>query len=291
MNVKGAIAFILIIFLLVVIFVGLPYFLEKLKSADFNFFNFTNIFSKKSAPSGNYYISGNQPVIRTPLEPTIKPGESIYKGKVRISSVYRSNPEVISLNAAYFSAKGGSASGGESSIDITGWKIRSAQRGETLIGRGINIPQFDIVPFDIWLIGGESVQIIAGASPLANNFRVNSCFGGLSGLYNLNFGNYCPALKVDNISSFDSSCQDLMLRSSSCLAPSDDILNRQSAQCRAWFEKNVNYNACVARHQNDKDFYRGWRIYTGNANQIFDQLHDRIELRDQAGLLVDNYEY
>ncbi len=165
------------------------------------------------------------------------------------------------------------------------------QRGETLIGRGINIPQFSVVSSDIWLIGGESIQIIAGVSPLVNNFRVNNCFGGLSGLYNLNFGNYCPALKVDNLSSFDSSCQDLILRSSSCLTPSDDILNRQSAQCRVWFEKNVNYNACVARHQNDRDFYKEWRIYIGNANQIFDQLHDRIELRDQASLLVDSYEY
>ena len=53
----------------------------------------------------------------------------------------------------------------------------------------------------------------------------------------------------------------------------------------------MTYNACVAGHKNDGDFYKGWKIYTGNNNQIFDPLHDIIELRDQNGLLIDNYEY
>ncbi|MFH0923809.1 MAG: hypothetical protein V1825_03675, partial [Candidatus Falkowbacteria bacterium] len=58
-----------------------------------------------------------------------------------------------------------------------------------------------------------------------------------------------------------------------------------------WIEKNLNYSACIQKHLGESNFYKGWRVYTGNGNLLFDQLHDKIELHDQAGLLVDSYEY
>ena len=270
MKFQFVFGFVLLILFFVAMFVGVPYLLQVIKSNQF--LNFPRFIST-STPG--YFYSKFQPSI-SQSQPQSQP-----VGKISIASVYRYGQGQINLSAAY--------SGG--SLDITGWKIRSAQRGETLIGRGINIPQFSVVPSDIWLVGGESVQIIAGISPLVNNFRVNNCFGGLSSLYNLGYVFSCPGIEPGNLTDLDSSCQDLILRSTSCHAPSDDILNKQSSQCRIWFEKNVNYNACVSKHQNDRDFYKGWQIYTGNNNLFYDQLHDRIELRDQADLLVDSYEY
>ena len=269
--------FILLILFFIGMFVGLPYLLEKIKSTPLSFFSI----SKNSTTStpGFFYSRINNWTNNSTSRSVINTGESLYKGKVRIGGV--SSGKQINLSASYF----------EGAIKITGWRIKSAQRGETLIGQGINLLQFDAATSDIWVISGESVEIIAGISPVANNFRVNSCFGGLSSLYNLGYVFSCPGIKPGDLTGLASSCQDLILRSTSCRAPSDDILNKQSSQCRIWFEKNVNYNACVNKHQNDRDFYKGWKIYTGNNNQIFDPLHDKVELRDQAGLLIDSYGY
>ena len=269
--------FILLILFFIGMFVGLPYLLEKIKSTPLSFFSI----SKNSTTStpGFFYSRINNWTNNSTSRSVINTGESLYKGKVRIGGV--SSGKQINLSASYF----------EGAIKITGWRIKSSQRGETLISKGINLLQFDAATSDIWIISGESVEIIAGISPVANNFRVNSCFGGLSSLYNLGYVFSCPGIKPGDLTGLASSCQDLILRSTSCRAPSDDILNKQSSQCRIWFEKNVNYNACVNKHQNDRDFYKGWKIYTGNNNQIFDPLHDKIELRDQAGLLIDSYEY
>ena len=272
MKFQFVFGFILLILFLIGIFVGLPYVLGIMKSQPLSFFSISKISIPKVTPlflPGYFY---SQPKAST--FPPI--------GKVKIGNIYRYGNGQINLRASYF----------EGVINITGWRIKSAQRGETIIGKGINLPQFESALSDVWLSGGQSVEIIVGISPLANNFRVNSCFGGLSGLYNLGYAfNYCPGIEHGDLTGLDSSCQDLILRSSSCSAPSDDVLNKQSSQCRVWFEKNVNYNVCVLKHQSDRDFYREWKIYTGNNNQIFDLLHDRIELRDENGFLVDQYEY
>lgn len=277
MKFQFVFGFMLLILFFIAVFVGVPYLLEKIKYTPISFFSI----SKNSTTSTpRFFYSRINSWINNPTSRSvINTGESLYKGKVSIGGI--SNGKQINLSASYF----------EGAIKITGWRIKSAQRGETLISKGINLLQFDAATSDIWIISGESVEIIAGISPVANNFRVNSCFGGLSSLYNLGYAFSCPGIKPGDLTGLDSFCQDLILRSTSCRAPSDDILNKQSSQCRIWFEKNVNYNACVNKHQNDRDFYKGWKIYTGNNNQIFDPLHDKVELRDQAGLLIDSYGY
>ena len=273
--------FILLILFFIAVFVGVPYLLQIIQSNQI--FNFSRFIST-STPG--YFYSKPQPSISQPQsQPVIKPGESIYKGKVSISSAYRYNSEQINLSASF------SDSG---SMDITGWKIKSVQRGETVIGRGLALPQFNSFSSDIRLKSGDSVKIIAGISPLLSSFQINSCFGWLNSVYNIDSSlNYCPLIQISNLTGFglDSACQNLILNSGSCRAPSDTVLNNYSRECRIWVEHNLNYNACVEKHMNESDFYKGWQIYTGNNNLFFDQLHDRVELRDQAGLLVDSYEY
>jgi len=273
--------FILLILFFIAVFVGVPYLLQIIQSNQI--FNFSRFIST-STPG--YFYSKPQPSIsQSQFQPVIKLGESIYKGKVSISSVYRYNPGQINLSASF--SDGGS-------IDITGWKIKSIQRGETVIGRGLALPQFNSFSSDIRLKSGDSVKIIAGISPLLSSFQINSCFGWLNSVYNIDSSlNYCPLIQISNLTGFglDSACQNLILNSGSCRAPSDTVLNNYSRECRIWVEHNLNYNACVEKHMNESDFYKGWQIYTGNNNLFFDQLLDRVELRDQAGLLVDSYEY
>ena len=266
--------FILLILLIIGVLVGLPYAIGELKSGSFSFPFFPKILTK---PSSNYFYNQAPSATTTPIsQQAVK--------KVNISSVSRYGQAEISLRASYFDS---------GKINITGWKIKSIQRGETIIGKGINLPQFDAAPSNIWLSSGERADIILGLSPLAVNFRVNNCFGWLNNLYNLGYSlNYCPGgFRLGDLAGLDSACQDLILRAGSCRMPSENDLNKSSYKCREWAGKNMTYNACVAGHKNDSDFYKGWKIYTGNNNQIFDPLHDSIELHDQNGLLIDSYEY
>lgn len=253
---------------LIGIFVGLPYLLGIIKSNQF--FNFS--FPK---------------YIPAPISPTPAPAPAPAPVSTSIPgismSVYRYGGGQIDLKASYFSG---------APVNITGWKIKSEKKGETIIGKGYALPQFDAAVSDILLSSGESAKIIAGNGPLAGNFRINNCFGWFGSVYNIDYSmNYCPGVKLGDLAGLDSACQDLILKTASCRIPSEDILNRQSNQCRVWVEKNLNYNTCVSSRRQDSDFFKGWQIYTGNNNPIFDSLHDKIGLYDKSGILIDSYEY
>ncbi len=274
MKFRFVFGLILLILVLIVIFVGLPYAAEMLKSGSFSLSFFPKISIKQAS---NYFYS--QPPTSTS---TLAVSTD---AKVSIGSVSRYGKNEISLRASYFSA--------QEKINITGWKIKSAQKGETIIGKGVALPQFDVVSSDIWLSSGDSADITVGLSHLAMNFRANNCFGWLNNLYSLGYSlDYCPGgFKLADLTGLDSACQDLILRANYCRTPNENDLNKSSYQCRQWAEKNMNYNSCVASHRGDSDFYKEWKIYTGNNNPIFDSLHDIIELRDQKGILIDSYSY
>lgn len=287
---KFRFVFILILLLLLIIsiFVGLPYIVQLVRSGSISFsLPFPLPFS---LPIGNWSFPKitTNPVSNYFFSPPVGNQELLSQMQIKIGNVYYSSgQQKISLASSY------SNSG---AINITGWKVKSIKRGsEIIIGKAINLPQLDAVFSDIWLKNGEPVNILVGKSPLTTNFHINSCFGWLSSMYNLDYSvNYCSdGFSFNDLSGLDSACQDLILGSSSCRAPSANVLNlnKNSYQCRIWVEKNMNYNACVARHINNAGFYKGWKIYTGNNNLIFDQRHDKIELRDQNGFLVDSYEY
>ncbi|MEK7578654.1 MAG: hypothetical protein AAB789_01825 [Patescibacteria group bacterium] len=277
MKFRFVFGFILLILASTSIFVAAPYLLQIIKSNqifNFSLFNFSRFIST-STPG--YFYRKPQPLISQPQPQPV--------GRISISSVYRSGQGQINLSAAYFKSD---------PVDITGWKIKSFQRGEIIIGKGLALPQFNSFLSDIRLESGGSVKIIAGASPLSSSFQINSCFGWLNNVYNIDSAlNYCPLIQISDLIGFglNSACQDLILNSGSCRAPSDTDLNNYSRECRIWVEQNLNYNVCVEKYINKSDFYKDWRIYTGNDTSFYDQLHDRIELRDRAGLLVDSDEY
>lgn len=277
---------ILLILLTIGIFVGLPYIIQLIKSGPISFsLPFPLPFS---LPVGKWALPKvtTNPVSNYFFSPPIN--NQALPSQIKISNIYySSNQQQVSLTSSY--SNGGA-------IDITGWKIKSVIKGsEIIIGKGVNLPQINVTLSDIWLKNGEPVDIIVGKSPLVANFHINSCFGWLSGLYNLDYSvSYCSdGFGFNDLIGLDSACKDLILGTGACRAPSENVLNlnKNSYQCRQWVEKNMNYNACVSRHINDNGFYKGWKIYTGNNNLIFDQRHDKIELHDQNGVLIDSYEY
>lgn len=291
---KFRFVFILILFLLLTIsiFVGLPYIVQLVRSGSFSFslpfpLPFSLPIGREALPIGNWVLPKitTNPISNYFFSPPV--GNQALPSQIKIGNVYYSSgQQQISLMPPYYGDP----------VNITGWKIKSVRKGsEIIIGQGVNLPQVNATLFDIWLKNGDSVDIMVGKSPLAANFHINSCFGWLSGLYNLDYSvNYCSdGFNFNDLTGLDSACQDLILGAGACRAPSADVLNlnKNSYQCRQWVEKNMNYDACVSRRINDSSFYRGWKAYTGNSNLIFDQRHDRIELRDQNGVLIDQYEY
>ena len=272
MRFRFILVFILLILVIIGIFVGLPYLLGIVNSNQFFKFSFPQ---HSTSTPGYFYNnqSSNYPSNYSQQSPSA-PGVSM--------NVYRYGKGQISLKASF----------GGGLVNITGWKIKSLQKGEMIIGKGYALPQVDSSVSDILLGGGESADVFIGSSPLASNFKVNNCFGWLGNVYSIDYSiNYCSRIELEDLSDLGSACQDLILKTYSCRTPSDDILNQQSGKCRQWVEQNMNYNSCVLKHKSDSNFYKGWRIYTGNNNLFFDSLHDHIELYDQTGLLVDSYEY
>ena len=277
MKIKFAFGFALLILVIVAILFGAPYLLNIIKGNQAlsppNYIQRFGNYFKINLPDYSYsQSSGQQPAAR-------QPEQTLEVDNVKISSVYRYGSGQINLRA------------GAGGADITGWKIKSENKGETIIGRGAAIPQFGGLS-DIMLSSGGSAEINVGLSPLGGSFRVNDCLGWLGNIYNVGSSlNSCSDFKLSDIPGLDSRCQELILNTSSCRVPSDDILNQHSSQCRKWVEQNMNYNACVLKNRNDSDFYKEWQIYTGNANPIYDPLHDRIELINRSGVLIDRYEY
>lgn len=279
---KFRIAFGLIIFIIALIgmFVGLPYLFGIIQSNQIFNFSFPQII-RTSTPG--YYYNNNQSQTYSPGSYySNSSGENNHASQISVGiSNYGSGQ--VTLSTSYFN---------RGLVNITGWKIKSYQKVETLIGKGYAVPQVDAALSDIWIGNGESANVIAGISPLAGNFRVNKCFGWLKNIYSgMSYSmGYCPAIQYRDLNGLDNACKDLLLRSS-CSAPSDDILNKQTSNCKIWAEKNLNYSACVAKYRNDPDFFRGWQIYTGNGYPIIDPSHDKIELYDRNGSLIDSQEY
>jgi hypothetical protein len=48
----------------------------------------------------------------------------------------------------------------------------------------------------------------------------------------------------------------------------------------------------VAKYRNDLDFSTNeWRLWAGNQINIFDSTHDKVQLIDKFGKVVDEYTY
>ena len=170
MKFRIVFGFVLLILFFVALFVGLPYLFQTLKSNSTA--GFSRLFMLSSPTStvpwnfGYFYI---QPTSRMYYQRAINQSGSLYGGKVRIGGISGGySTTQINLQSVSYG----------SPINITGWRIKSAQRGETIIGKGINLVQFDTASSDVWLIGGESADIIAGVSPIAANSELIFVLGG-----------------------------------------------------------------------------------------------------------------
>ncbi len=217
------------------------------------------------------------------------------KGKMRISSASPSSskdfPSTISLYP--------NLSSGET-LDLSGWRL--VTKGDNVeIPKAVEIydPYGFINTSSVKVKSGDSIYIYSSQSKLGASFRLNKCLGYFETAYHFkpSLSLNCPALysSRSEIINYSSACQDYITSLSSCTIPD---LNRQGlvndSMCRE-FLSQVNYGGCFSKHKSDSDFLaREWRLFLGDQFQernILDAKHDRVQLLNKAGTLIDEYIY
>jgi hypothetical protein len=255
--------------------------------------------SNTSTPSGfsvnssaNNSTSSTKPAVTPPAGFTVN-DLSPYYGQVKIGSVYYGSSwgySQFTLSAGYSLTK---------PIDITGWHLKS-NAGYVLVPTAVSNynPGGTSPSADIVLNSNQHVNFYSNVSPLVTNLRMNKCIGYLNNTYKFNppMPNNCPSLySRSEISSFSGACQNLIISLWSCSTPDPDDLNKLSAYsdqaCKNFINSRFSYNGCYNYHKNDADFLSNeWRVWlSGLLN--FDPSHDKIDLFDRSGLLVDEYIY
>ncbi len=226
-----------------------------------------------------------------------------------ISSPYR---EMVSLSH-YVSGAGSADARDETvgisipqnadqSVDLSGWKLVSEATGFfATIPNGTAVPTSGIVNHmqHIVLTPGERATIISGRSPIGTSFRENKCIGYLSAFqrFSPSLPQNCPMPSDDLVSFYgayyirDPNCIDYVNGLSRCqvdVSPPSTL----SSACRNFVVKYLNYNGCVAAHQNDSNFNGNtWHIYLGRTSSMWRTKHEVVKLLDDRGKTVDTFSY
>ena len=254
-----------------------------------------------STQKGYVPPKASAPAVYTPptYQPTITPPTgftaselSPYYQKVRIGYVtpasYYGSASQISLNGDY-SLKSG--------LDITGWRIKT-NHGDVLVPQAIADydPSGLASAGDLYLGSGQYVYIYSSYSPFGRNLRLNECTGFLNNNYNFvpALPNNCPYIDRSTIGNFSGVCQSYIFSLGNCSQPSPNDLNRfggpNDLSCQRYL-LNINYSGCYSLHRSDANFFSNeWRVWLG-TNIPLDSQHDRVQLLDRQGLLVDLYSY
>lgn len=224
----------------------------------------------------------------TPAERNFQAKISSYLDKVKISSV--------SPGQYPYSVMRITLANNASLINITGWTLAS-NTVKYSIPTAANIYNPATYQADnINLKNGDYLVVLGQTSPIKNNYHLNKCLGYLnsspSPTPSPNFYNNCPRPDQSEIANLNISCQNYVSGLASCQLPkaADYEDYNIDGPCLNFMNSRLNYNGCVQRYHYDSDFFsREWYVYSGNNFLLSD--HDKLILRDSAGLLVDVYSY
>jgi len=186
-------------------------------------------------------------------------------------------------------------------VNVTGWRIKT-NHGEIIIPQAINVYESSglIPPQDIVLSANNYVNIYLSVNPINKNFRLNKCIGYLQNTYVFipTLPQDCPSPSRSDISYLSGECQSYILSLWGCMVPDEDSdsfyvsvggSSREEVECRAFLD-TINQNGCFQKHRWDDDFLSNeWRLWV--RQHILDSQHDRVQLFDKQGLLVDEYIY
>lgn len=180
-----------------------------------------------------------------------------------------------------------------SSIDITGWEIKSNRGGE-YVPQAIDLydPSGLARAGDITLQYGQYAYLYSASAPF--NLRLNECIGYLSVevKFTPQLPENCPQPNLSAIGTFTGACQNFIQSVGSCQTPelNNAPISNNDYACRDFIENNFTYTSCFNAHVSDSNFLSNqWWVWMGSSP--LDQYHDNVYLYDRKGLLVDSYSY
>ncbi len=182
---------------------------------------------------------------------------------------------------------------GSDTVDVTGWMLRANTGGE-VVPQAVNLydPSGLAAPDDIVLKSGDYVNIYTSASAIGENLRLNKCTGYLEDTnhFNPSLPQDCPSISQSDISGFSGQCQNYITSLYSCALPAPNPPVPQNDYGCINYLTTINFKGCYERHSGDSDFLsHEWRVWTSYT--FLDQYHDKLQLLDKNGLLVDLYQY
>lgn len=209
------------------------------------------------------------------------------QSSVRIGSIRQPddfNPVLeVDLEAGFSSGQ---------TIDITGWTVRG-RNGQFQIPQAQEVYSFSGSAGDILLQSGDTVRLYSGDA-VKGNFRMNKCMGYLQEAvaFTPALPENCPVASRSEIDGFSSQCQDYITSLHTCEIPSSNPpVPLDDAACHDYLSK-LNYAGCVDQHGKDWDFKSPeWWVWMGDRINIFDPVHDKVQLLDKSGKVMDEYVY
>lgn len=176
--------------------------------------------------------------------------------------------------------------------NITGWTVKS-NKGSFAVPRAQETYSFSGPETDITLRYDDSAHLYSGRGPIGN-FRVNKCLGYVEDVTPLTpaLSRSCPAISRSEISGFSGSCQNYLTSLRACQNPAaNPPVPLDDFACHDFLRK-LSYVGCVEKYGDDSDFLQNeWRAWLEEQIKIFDPTHDKIQLLDKNGKLIDEYLY
>lgn len=225
-----------------------------------------------------------------------KKTQSQYKNIVSLAYINRSaNPSeeyaVIRLS-----------SNATTTIDITGWTLKSTNTGNTVV-----IPQGTYLYFsgsindenDIYVTGGDTIYLITGKTPLGVSFKLNKCSGYLTQFQKFvpYISQNCPAPRKEDLSSIpgivsNDACLDYIDSFPICRVETKTLPVSWTYECKHFIETKLSYPSCVNIHKGDSDFYQHeWRVYLKRNQSLWKFERENIILYDNVGKIVNILKY
>ncbi|MBU6142259.1 hypothetical protein KGO95_04095 [Patescibacteria group bacterium] len=183
--------------------------------------------------------------------------------------------------------------GSQQPVDVTGWHIADKSGVSFTIPQAQQLYSFNGPQSDIALKPGDTLRIFSGPANIGN-FRMNKCMGYIQDRTSFTppIPMTCPTTDPSATVDFSSQCQDYIASLNACQNPSaNPPVPPSDDKCFA-FLQTLNYTGCVAAHQQDTDFYSNeWWVWVDDKMNSFDPTHDKIQLLDTSGTVVDEYTY
>lgn len=306
-----------IIILILFILLGLAY--DPIRKAGMNsvISNISNTPSSSvntSPNSGSSVNKGTEEEIRNLAEDVNNLQENVeklsdiskrspYYGKIRmsnISGIRSTNPNQQYLTLSTSIKK-------NETVKITGWYMKSEVTGYfAVIGKAalLPYPSQSGIESNVILQQGDRVYLTKGFSPIGISFRTNKCTGYFEQdrIFYPSLSLDCPLPKDERLPTFSSDydSNDLCLltieRLPQCSTVDSEFIralpDTVPQSCKDYMRNQINYSTCLALHYSDTDFPGNvYRLYFNKFGPLWRPLHDKIDLIDENGLIVDSVSY